>query len=469
VSDFDRALTDATMCNIDSDAVRCLFKRGDTFAFNSQVQFRDGGPSMVGAYGSGAKPIVNMTAIEGLAPHNDGPDLRIVDLDARGPGDNSDFITHLSSQVVQLLVLRVDMQDFDYSVQLYAGDSYVAGTNMHDQIAIVDSTSLSDGTGGFDLFIGVERMLFLGNNFGDKGGPQHVLRFNYLHGGAVSHNSLGRSCGPTQTIIKLHNAHHDDLGVWGGNCSREFIIADNLIDGCQENRIAAHIGPNPGKAEQCVEHFVVERNHFRVHPTADYAVYRLLAVEGHGAVVRNNIFDLTGSTQTGPIGVLVREGTTGNTSPPDDNRVYNNVCYTSNSLTNGNCIRVESPAADTIVKNNMMWAPNASSGFDFIEDTGTNTSYCDSGTDCNHRFTENPFVSSSPSTIDDYELNASASDAIDKGELVPAAPINFMQTTVPVDGDAQGGASWDLGALEYAAGGGNPPPALPEAPVLLEP
>ncbi len=49
VSDFDAALRDSDMCNIDSDAVRCLFRRGDEFSANDDLSIRNGGPSMVGA------------------------------------------------------------------------------------------------------------------------------------------------------------------------------------------------------------------------------------------------------------------------------------------------------------------------------------------------------------------------------------------------------------------------------------
>jgi PKD repeat protein len=471
VTDFDAALNNPDMCNIASDSVRCLFKRGDTFAVDSNTNVRNPGPSVIGAYGSGAKPIIRVsTAITLLTPRSTNADLRVMDLSVAGTDVDTEFLEHAGSPVRQLLMLRVEVRDCETFADLMAGSAYIAGESMHDQIAIVDSISHSNAGGGFDLFMGAERLLFMGNDFGDKGGPQHVVRFNYIHGGVISHNSLGRSCGDSQHVVKIHNTHHEDLGVWGGNCSREFVFADNLVDGCEANDLDAEIGPNSSRGEECVEHFLVERNHFRQDLNGK-PYHRSLVVSGHGVAVRNNVFDLSGEAHVGgPIGLTVRDKVPTQTSHPVDNRIYNNTCFTSDNPTKGVCIMMTSAVDRAIVKNNMLWASHPSASVALVEDEGTNATYCSSGAgigDCNRTFTENPFVSSSPRNAEDYKLHSGATLAIEQGDTVPATPMNLMETTVPVDGDDQGGARMDLGAFEYTAGGAAPPPTASLAPPFL--
>src|SRR4030095_4623657 len=65
---------------------RCLFKRGDTFTAAGNSNYNIACPSAIGAYGSGAKPIISLNSgITWLEPTGTTfGDFRAMDLDIRG-------------------------------------------------------------------------------------------------------------------------------------------------------------------------------------------------------------------------------------------------------------------------------------------------------------------------------------------------------------------------------------------------
>ena len=100
-------------------------------------------------------------------------------------------------------------------------------------------------------------------------------------------------------------------------------------------------------------------------------------------------------------------------------------------------VQVDSMAVDTVVRNNLVSAQNATAVFG----TGTglqaerNFRYCDAG-----------FVDP---TRGDFQLLPS-SPAIDRGALVPSVFADFDGCVRPIDGDSSGRAERDVGAFEYS-------------------
>jgi hypothetical protein len=461
-ADFDTAL--ATDCNIDSDAVRCLFNRGDTFTVSTGTNISNTGPSMVGAYGTGDRPIVNISGgVEIFSPRSGSEDFRVMDLFVQGTDGAQRLVGHSGVPVVKFLALRVALEDVhNHGYNFFAGGAFHPVTNMHNEIAVIDSTTDSNAGGSFDIFICAEKYLFMGNNFGRKGGEEHVFRSCYTHGAVISHNSMGWTCGESRFVIKLHNSEGDP-SLGGGNpepghpCSREFIIADNHIVGCDINRMDVNLGPNGAKPWECVERFIVERNHFELNANTTYSWKGQLNMSGHGSVARHNLFDASDTDSFyGVRSILVRENVSGNYSPWDDNRIYNNTFYTADDhpasgVDRQGCqaILIESGADRTIVKNNVMWSPSENDNlWPLIRDQGSGTVFCDTGSgdgDCNLSYVNGdptPFVSSAPDSPSSYTPHGSSS-LIDAGDdITGATPFNFGNTTTSQ------GSGWDIGAWE---------------------
>jgi hypothetical protein len=172
--DFDDALNDHGCLNASR---RCLFRRGDTFT-NSQTNiYTSGGPGMVGAFGSGAKPRVNSAAGAHVFRFGQGnSDFRVVDLQIYGAnqaglsGGAALAIDGQGVPIHRFLGLRLDIRHFDDQIHFRGTNgAYFPGVNTPDEIAIVDCTVLDGpGLGGNDVFVMWERSLFLGNRVGES-------------------------------------------------------------------------------------------------------------------------------------------------------------------------------------------------------------------------------------------------------------------------------------------------------------
>jgi hypothetical protein len=454
---FDEALRSSGFCNLDDISGRCLFRRGDSFQTSSPTDPASGRSHLVGAFGRGAKPRVVLDAGKRsvFRPAQRATNARVIlmDLEVVGTDHKAQRFFDLNHRVAQnILILRVDMKDLATSIMLYAGSKrFVPGMQMPNHISIVDSTSVSNSPTAAIVYSSVEQFLMLGNDFGDRDGQQHVVRIGWTHGGVVAHNSLGRHCGETHHVLKIHNHKDKETSA----CTREFIVADNLIEACGTNRSDVTIQPNSNRGQECVERFVVERNLFRKRNT-DYASHRSLSVSGHAAAVRSNIFDLSGAKQVRtPRGVVVKQQTTSQVDyvMPRDIRIWNNTCYVdAKTLGKGRCIQVESAATNVDVRNNLLY--DAAGRSELIHNESTSTTFCAEGEgtgECNVITRKTPFISTRP-----YELGAFAPKrgavSVGAGEALLRVPINLERTDAALRGGANT-ATTDLGAFDA----GTPP------------
>jgi hypothetical protein len=487
--DFDAVLV-ANQCH--SASRRCLFRRGDSFTASQRVSLTSGGPNLIGAYGTGAKPLVTLPAgATSIFQFDQGNyDFRIADLQMRGndASDSTAIGIGLAGNhpIRRMLLLRLDISHFDNQLALRGiTDGWTPDVNISNENAIVDSTILDGpGLGGNDLFVLWERSMFLGNRIGDKFDLQgdrrgeHIIRARYTAGAVWNHNAMGLlndtggriGCGDIRHVMKVVSDIATDF--FPNGVSHENVFTDNYVSSCKSNSWDLDIGrrdSTPLAADQGHRIFLVERNFFTKRFSDGSSVS--LQVEGEEGVVRNNVFDLSGPNQdSGQTGVRVwnRAPVDPAPVPTRDVRVYNNTCYRDAATPGaGTCISLTSDSSRAIVRNNLMYEAGAGQASQLLSDGGVGTVTC-SG--CNAVAAANPFAVASPRVVSDFALAAAASP-IDDGLAVPGVPMNFDSGGVqPRDGDSNGTAQYDLGAFEGGGGtgGGGGGGTAPAAPVLLD-
>jgi len=482
-SDFDAAISQN---GCDDSARRCLFRRGDTFAANQDGRMTTSGPTLIGAFGSGPKPVVNGALGIGVFRFDPGnSDIRVQDLQIIGQdGDSFDggiafMINSAGVPIDRLLIHRVDISHFDYQIHFRGpNNEFTPGVNVPREVAIVDSAIVDGpGRGGVDVYVMWEESLFLGNRAGDKfnadnGSGEHVLRAKFTHGVVYSHNSMGLlndsggriGCGDLRHIMKVVSGLAVDHP---GGVSREWIMADNYISSCKNNGWDVDIGRTDAGVEKLNEgqrSVIVERNFFTKRFSNRASVS--LNIEGEENAIRSNVFDLSGAgqiTTSRGIHVWNRAPVPNPPVPTRDTRVYNNSCYRNSSITpgQGSCIEVGPESIGAMVRNNVVFDP--SGGSEVMVDLSNSTQECAS---CNLNLTATPYISSSPIGLMDYTPNPSG-PLVDSADFAFAAPINWSTTLSPLDGDEDGVARLDIGAWELDGEPGTGGPQPPAAPVLL--
>src|SRR5690606_18434924 len=92
--------------------VRILFKRGDSWSISTGGNVTVAGPGIIGAYGSGNKPVIRTTG-SAHAIKAAGSDWRIMDLSFVGPGPQTTSGVCFAGAIGNNnLFLRCDVQDF---------------------------------------------------------------------------------------------------------------------------------------------------------------------------------------------------------------------------------------------------------------------------------------------------------------------------------------------------------------------
>ena len=78
--------------------------------------------------------------------------------------------------LVQFLALRIDAVDLESFGELYAGTSeQLVPSDMPHHISVVDSSTRAAPFNAADFYSFAEKLLFLGNDFGDRDDGQHVV------------------------------------------------------------------------------------------------------------------------------------------------------------------------------------------------------------------------------------------------------------------------------------------------------
>jgi hypothetical protein len=431
---------------------RVLLHRGQSWNHNSaKKDLTFNGPGILGAFGSGARPIIRLVSTDVSnggrvfwfgtgSTANQFNDFRFMDLEIDGAGFDRGFAwSEGSCQNITLLRLYMHHggQLLFLSPDIYTYYNSQADVSKHGHtlpagIAIVDTqyqTMIGDGT-EFNkhhiAYVGMHRALMLGNVWNNTEAGEHIFRLPFVQRTLIAHNELTNTRS-TKHLIKLHAQEGlASLVTPAGNGQSKYVtIADNYLTSAKGNWLVS-TGPQNTTSNEVVQDIVIERNdvHFGGESTTAFDL------RGSNHTVRNNTVIMTGSPFAGTVAVFAPRGIE---PPPDNNRVYNNSAFRSD--TPGFVfVNAAGTATNTSMYNNLASAPNASSA--------TLTSGSGTITQSNNLITNAPgWVAASPTTALQFDL-ASTSSSIDAGATVPVFD-DFEEAPRPQ------GSARDRGAFEY--------------------
>ncbi len=406
-----------------SGPVQILFRRGDAFTTAGQWNITKAGPGIIGAYGSGNRPVITCSFDNGsgwniFQFYQSAADWRVMDLEMHptstsattGPAGPP-----VESQGVNMLLLRLKAVDFNDGIGW--GDWTPIYTTPHDGMFVVESESTSP-SGTYEAYVGGRRIALMGNYFHDTG-SSHVLRVWQAVKGVISNNQLARP-GGQRHALKLHGPQLND----GRPETRWVSITDNVFRASSTSQWTVSMGSQSEAASEAdpVTHVVFERNLF----TGSSSLVADLETEARNVIVRNNVFDDSLGNGTVAIIYSLRNPSL---PAPSDVRIYNNTIYTTNAISQAFSIGAE--VSNCRVRNNLFASP---AGGTLIGGGGG------SGWAADHNL-----LSSSPGFTGaaggDFSL-ASGSPAANQGATLTEVREDFNRVARPV------GTAYDVGAFE---------------------
>lgn len=357
-TDFDSALSGCIGTN-----KRCLWQRGSTFTADATNSITATGPAMIGAYGSGALPVINISGnVQGLR-FQGASDIRVMDLEIAGTGSGNvqRGINITTTSVDKLTILRLTIHDTGAAGILLSSGTTVGTTNSVLQENTVYNTN-SESTVYIDLGTGGA---ILGNLIGPVGTNEHSLRVARAQNSVIANNTIkDPASGRSVTTIRAftHASSSDD--------SFNIVVSDNkFMQGTRAVDMLA-FEPNDNVTDQRLYDFIVERNWFLTEAYTGSTQVQAIRARGVRGTIRNNLFDLSGPTTATRYGVFAG-WFTGTEPAADDINVYNNTFYMDPAVTaTARGTRVETRATNTILKNNLCWMDN---GTACVQDLGTGT------------------------------------------------------------------------------------------------
>jgi hypothetical protein len=389
------------------------------------------GPGILGSYGSGASPIFTNLYTGGSGVS----DWRTMDLDFVRPVGADLYTTavevvHPSSRFTFLRVKATgagtgaDGTFLTFAMNIFDTPSSV---NQHVEHAIVDS-EITDGRYAF--YGAGDKLAFMGNYLYSSGDNQHVYRSFYANKGVNSNNTLagGGDAGGWGPISLVKQHAPDQPGAY----SEYLHWSDNRFAPTNVY-VSLGFGSENAITDQRLRHVVVERNWF----SADYnAQLSVNMSSGYDYTVRNNLFVMDNYWGTG---VQVQHTTTGPVT--DQVEIYNNTFYKSDGGGNGmDAIQAMDGVTNVTIRNNLAYAPSASSPVMISLLGGTTVTESNNSTDTQVRTVSPAFLSATPTTLAHFDLLA-GSYARNAGFTVPVYR-DLLDRLRPQ------GASFDLGAIE---------------------
>lgn len=369
---------------------RILLRRGSSWSVKALSWPENGGPVTIGAFGpvtgvdelGHAYNAPRITVKGGVFLPLDGKqdwrimDLHLIDLSRRYGSFGG------TMEMQRLLFLRLRIEGFSTSL----GWSHWNTSRLMplDQMAVVSC----DMSGGNDniAYVGGERLALLGNRFRDAR-ESHVVRVWQAYKSVISDNQIsGASLDNLdgRHALKLHGPGYsafqgvNEYGLPAPDTGlleqkTEFVVvSDNLFGSSGPWPVT--IGPQDSLTDSAIENIVFERNRIitQYGSQGRRKVDVALNLWASRSVVRNNIFDGTGSGNDYTAIVVDRRGAE---PPPRMVEVFNNTIFrTDNAEGNRRTgIAVGSSARDVIIKNNVIAFPGAMVLVLPIQDLGKGT------------------------------------------------------------------------------------------------
>lgn len=370
---YNTALANGCDLNGNNVSKRCLFRRGDRFTVSGSTQIWDG-PILIGAFGSGLRPIIDGSASSGTAIHTFGRqnpaqragDIRIVGLEyigANGVQGAGHAVALCGSDapggIDDVLLMDLTVRSFG---AVLACSSSGNPREVTDKIALVNN-SIHDADHRSIGFIHATRAALLNNTTTDGGFRSSHVRISFGRKFLIQHNLLAGATG--NASIKLPGNAAEALGNEVPDLlqQRFWLISDNQIDCNGGNCIGGYNDASQGGVAR-LDQAVVERNRFEI---ASGSTNRVTDSCFAVSAFRNNV-SVAGSDSANPFFDMNDAG--GNCQYPRDRlRIYNNTFYATGDRPRF-AIRFMSGNNDSIVRNNLYYTPGDSSGDRIVQNTG---------------------------------------------------------------------------------------------------
>lgn len=409
---------------------RLLLHRGESFG-EGGIELNVPGPGIVGAYGSGARPVIQTSStlftVSSKTPAFS--DWRIVDLDVVGKTPDS-RVVNVNGTAHDLLLLRLRARDIGGAV--LAADTLIDYWNEHGYpgadvidvlgVADCDFRHLVGGSGHNFFYVAAHRLALLGTVADDSTGGEHILRLPWLDRGVISSNDLGNAPNPRH-VVKLHAP----MAV-KGTFSERIVLSDNVFRSTGGHDWTVAIAPQNDQKDERVRHVLVERNLFLPGTATDP-----LVISAQDVVVRDNVFN------RGSLDHCIDVNQRGIEPAPARVALVNNTCYGTAAPT---LVLLKGDTTDVTAFNNLIAGAKVKDGA--FDGTGL-------AAQGGNLLTSKPgFVAPNPGVeARDYQLTA-GSPAVDAADARSVSPWDFATRARPLDGNGSGTAEGDVGAFEYA-------------------
>jgi len=418
---------------------RCLFKRGDTFVSGTPVTVQTAGPATIGAYGSGALPVITSTNITGvLRPSAGVSDLRIMDLKITGSGitDTGIGISVMGGVIEKLTILRLTIGGAAGS-NIGEGIIMQSGTRISNSV-IQDSTISYVGNYvgmGVAIFGGVQFTGIMGNLLGPMtDGATHTVRLQNAINTSFTNNTVLQPGVAGMTALTIRALEH----LTAPNPDTRYVyVGDNIIDGGTKSAQIFQVAPAGTDQNNWVSDVIVERNRIKFGSNG----YQGFITEGVRITVRNNICDASSGGAASRLCFYVAAANTVGAPNPDDIRILNNTCYNGGSNPTFYCVFIDANATKAItgtqVVNNLGYAPSVPTtvmlgvlGTTVTGTIGGSGTYGNSS-NAQMKSTNPDFINASGSfsTPLDFKLPSSDSYAIGSGIQAPVWSDFFLAPT----------------------------------------
>ncbi len=444
-SDFDAVIN--TTAGYGANYKRILFRRARTYVSSFQGALAADGPGLVGAYGTGTKPLITGASAKmmfGTAANTgnvnaDFGDWRVVDLNFDGVSKVANAF-EMIGPAKQLTFLRVEVRNTLIGLvhskffldQINAGVPFTVP--VWSEITMADS--VIEDSGNYAFLGEANRFALLGSFLrGTDPIGGHLVRVSYTNSMVLSNNHLaGGSNGNSLTIRGFHPFPAGDNTIPPNAWTENVIVSDNRIDGGNSAWFFTIRRVNTGDDVR-FRNILVERNWLVATPPTQ----NMLVTDAGELTIRNNLFQMTGGVSHDSVVLGRSSGTPASVS--------NNISVLNNSLYAGTAtsgayvlINISEGSAPTnlTVKNNLSYAPNVTGGNAvvlFSPGSGADISNNTSGASIQ---TGNPNFATTPPAAPLTWRPAAGSDAIDAGASVPVWSDFFM---APRTG------TYDLGAV----------------------
>ena len=417
------------------------------------------GPALIGAYGTGAKPVLQTTSVTNfskiIALAGVVSDLRLVDLDIDGQSDirREAMASEGTAVINNLLMLRLDIHNIGGGIEIPL--EQVAA--VPNGIALVDSTVRFILGGGatsnsHGILVGADNVAIMGSDFNDStgGSAEHMLRMQFLNKAVISSNTIANVQksgppgnkemltirGPCTTAVAACTPFAS-LGLTGAAAATRFVVtSDNLVKtntfaGIQLSQVVSTWPTD-------IHDVIIERNYLQ-HVAGSGTGIRVV---GNNITVRNNLVDISNGTLDDHIGIQT-SGATAGMAAPSNVFIYNNTIFSvdTGDFFGGFLL----PGTGIIFTNNIGYAPNATTTFVMLRDNATGTTIANNTcntSDCATDIKTSPMFGNASTLLrTPTDFNLTGGYALDSGSVVPVFS-DFFGVARPQ------GAAIDIGATE---------------------